>query len=54
MGKMMDVIMLVCASIGSLAFGILSAYGALRTSFALMRPQAKPLAIKARAEAARV
>jgi hypothetical protein len=54
MSDLMNVTMLVCASIGSLAFGILSAYAVLRAGFALMRPQTKPLAIKASAEVARV
>jgi hypothetical protein len=40
--KMMDflnLIMLICASIGSLAFGVLGAYWILRVGFSLMRPQ---------------
>ena len=53
MSDLMNVTMLVCASIGAMAFGILSAYAALRAGFALMRPQRKPVAIKTRAETAR-
>jgi hypothetical protein len=37
--------MLICASVGSLAFGILAAYGILRMGFALMRSQADPLSL---------
>jgi hypothetical protein len=46
--------MLVCASIGSLAFGILAAYGILRVGFALIRPQPRPAVVKVRQEVARV
>jgi hypothetical protein len=56
-GTMVDLLnlaMLVCASVGSMAFGILAAYGILRVGFALMRPQARRTALKARAEVARV
>jgi hypothetical protein len=34
--------MLVCASIGSMAFGILTAYAILRAGFALIRPRPLP------------
>jgi hypothetical protein len=44
--------MLICASVGSLAFGVLAAYGVFRTAFALMRPQAMVVAVKTRAEVA--
>jgi hypothetical protein len=44
--------MLICASVGSMAFGILAAYGVLRVGFALMRPQPRPVAIKTRSVAA--
>jgi hypothetical protein len=46
--------MLACASIGSLAFGILAAYGILRAGFSLMRPQPRPPVVKARQEVAGV
>jgi hypothetical protein len=51
---MVDLTMLVCASIGSLAFGILSAYALLRVGFALIRPQARPAVVKTRSEIAQV
>jgi len=37
-----------------MGFGILAAYGILRLGFALIRPQAQPVAVNAQAEAARV
>jgi len=40
--------------VGSMAFGILAAYGILRVGFALMRPQARPVAAKTQPEAARL
>ena len=51
---MTDLLMLICATVGSMAFGVLAAYGAFRVAFALMRPRRVALAIKARQEAARV
>ncbi len=38
---MADLMNLVAVSIGSLAFGVLSAYWILRAAFACMRPQSK-------------
>jgi hypothetical protein len=32
-------VMLIAASVGSTAFGVLSAYGVLRFAFSVMRPQ---------------
>ena len=40
MANLLDLAMLVCASIGAMAFGILAAYAILRTAFALLRPPA--------------
>ena len=37
-----------------MAFGILAAYAILRTGFALMRPQSRPVALKVRPEVARI
>jgi hypothetical protein len=54
MADLLNLAMLVCASVGSMAFGVLAAYGILRVGFALMRPQAQRAAVKARAEVARV
>jgi hypothetical protein len=52
MTDVMNLAMLICASAGSMAFGILAAYGILRVGFALIRPQARPVAVKAREELA--
>lgn len=49
----LNLIMLVLAAAGSLALGVLSAYGVLRVAFALMRPQAR-LFFRPQAQVARV
>jgi hypothetical protein len=49
MADLLNLAVLVCASVGSMAFGILAAYGILRAGFASMRPQAQPVAVKAQA-----
>jgi len=54
MTDLLNLAMLVCASAGSMAFGILAAYGILRAGFAVMRPQARRDEVKARTEMARV
>ncbi|HTH41686.1 MAG TPA: hypothetical protein VL498_00885 [Terracidiphilus sp.] len=46
--------MLVCASIGSMAFGILAAYWILRAGFAVIRPQKSPAKVKTQPETASV
>ena len=38
--------MLICASVGALAFGILTAYAILRVGFAFLRPQQRHVAVK--------
>jgi hypothetical protein len=38
--------MLLCAAIGSMAFGILAAYAMLRVVFALLRPHPRPAPVK--------
>ena len=53
MANLLNLAMLVCASVGSMAFGILAAYGILRAGFALIRPQRQPT-VKPTAEVARV
>ena len=45
--------MLVCAAVGSMAFGILAAYGILRAGFALLGPAKRP-AVTAKPEVAQV
>jgi hypothetical protein len=50
---MTDLLMLVCASIGSMAFGILAAYWVLRLAFLLIRPPQRPAKVKAQPEVIR-
>jgi hypothetical protein len=50
---MADLMMLICASVGAMAFSLLAAYGILRVGFALIHRQPRPVAIKVRHEAAR-
>jgi len=50
---MVDLVMLICASVGAMAFSLLAAYGILRLSFALIHRQPRPALIKVRREAAR-
>jgi hypothetical protein len=54
MTDLLNLVMLVAASVGSLAFGVLAAYGIFRTVFALMRPQQRQAPVKPQTEAARV
>jgi hypothetical protein len=54
MADLFNLVMLICASVGSLAFGVLAAYGILRTSFALMHRPLRPVAVKPRQEVAHV
>ena len=54
MADLLNLTMLVCASVGSMAFGVLGAYGIFRVAFALMRPQKRAIAVKTRPETARV
>jgi hypothetical protein len=44
--------MLVGASIGSMAFGLLAAYWALRVGFALIQPRRRPAKVKVQTETA--
>jgi hypothetical protein len=54
MADLMNLVMLICASVGSLAFGILAAYGILRASFAAMKPRERRMVVKAQTQAARI
>lgn len=54
MADLMNLLMLICASVGSMAFGVLAAYGIFRVAFALMRPQRRRPAMKRQAETANV
>jgi hypothetical protein len=52
MADFTNLILLVCASLGAMAFGVLSAYAVLRGAFALMRPAGQRLEVKRRTETA--
>lgn len=52
MADVMNLTMLVCATIGSMAFGVLTAYGIFRVGFAMMRPQRRTLPVKSQPETA--
>lgn len=54
MTDLLNLTMLICASVGSMAFGVLAGYGILRSGFALLRPQRRAMAVKARPETASV
>jgi len=54
MSGLLDLLMLICASAGAMAFGILAAYAILRVGFAFMRPRQQPTAVKVEPETARV
>ena len=44
--------MLVCASIGSMAFGVLMAYWIFRVGFALVKPRPRVVPVKPQTELA--
>jgi len=52
MSDLLNLTMLIGASAGSLAFGVLAAYGIFRAGFALMRPQHRTAPVKSRPEVA--
>jgi hypothetical protein len=52
MSDLLNLTMLIAASAGSLAFGVLAAYGIFRAGFALIRPQQISPAVKPRPEVA--
>lgn len=54
MENLLDLSMLVAASIGALAFGILAAYAILRVGFALMRAPQQQAPVKAQRQIAQI
>jgi hypothetical protein len=54
MADLLNVAMLICAAVGSMAFGILAAYGILRVGFALIRPRPRTVVVETQSEAARI
>jgi hypothetical protein len=54
-GSMADILnlaVLIGGSVGSLAFGVLAAYGILRVGFALISPRPRRVAVNVQAEVA--
>jgi|CZKL01.1.fsa_nt_gi hypothetical protein len=52
MTDIFNLVMLVCASIAAMAFGVWTAYGIFRIAFALMHPRRQPVAVKVQPEEA--
>ena len=52
MTDLLNLVMLICAAVGSMAFGVLAAYAIFRVAFAMMRPRPKPVPVKPQTEAA--
>ncbi len=52
MADLLNLAMLICATAGALAFGVLAAYGIFRAGFALMRPRSQSAPVAARPEVA--
>jgi hypothetical protein len=54
MANLLDLTMLFCASLGAMAFGILTAFLILRVAFSLMRPARRESQVKPQPEVARI
>jgi len=54
MADLINLMMLAGASVGSMAFGVLAAYGIFRAGFAMMRPTKRSAEVKTRRETADV
>jgi hypothetical protein len=52
MADAFNLVMLICAAIGSMAFGVLTAYGIFRVGFAMMRPRRAVVPVKVSAQLA--
>jgi hypothetical protein len=52
MADALNLVMLVCAAVGSMAFGVLTAYGLFRVGFMLMRPRSARVLLKVRTQLA--
>ncbi|MFY9856397.1 MAG: hypothetical protein WAK26_21230 [Terracidiphilus sp.] len=52
MADILNLALLIGASVGSLAFGVWAAYGVLRLGFALICPRPQRVAVKVQTEAA--
>ena len=53
MANLLNVAMLICASLASLAFGVFAAYGILKAGFAIIRPRPRS-SVKPQPEMAQV
>jgi len=51
---LLNLVMLICATLGSMAFGVLVSYAIFRMVFALMRPRRRPVPVKTQPEAATI
>jgi hypothetical protein len=54
MSNLLDLVMLLCASLGAMAFGILTAFLILRVVFAVMRPPRRETQVKPQPEVAQI
>ena len=54
MTDLFNLVMLICAAVGSMAFGVLAAYAIFRVAFAMMRPRPQRVAVKPQAEVATI
>jgi hypothetical protein len=54
MADFLNLSMLICATLGAMAIGILAAYAILRMVFAVMRPRKTQVPVKTQTEAARI
>ncbi len=52
MTDLLNLTMLICAAVGSMAFGVLAAYGIFRVGFAMLRPRPIADTVKVRPELA--
>jgi hypothetical protein len=52
MADAFNLVMLVCAAVGAMAFGVLTAYGVFRVCFALMKPRTARMPLKAHTQLA--
>jgi hypothetical protein len=50
MANILNFAMLICATVGSMAFGILAAYWILRAGFAIIRPKQRHAQVKVQPE----
>lgn len=54
MTDLLNVGMLICATLGSMALGVLLAYAIFRIGFAWLRPHRRSVPVKAQAEVATI